>query len=196
VGKPSNGRGKRFVPALAAAVFFVALISSQTLLTASTVAEGGNVNLSEYAATIGLEVTAIDSKNGGAVAGTAEMGDTFTVTFNHALDPTSIPPTGTISLTGSGSITTITISGLTAPIGFDVSKYEANKTTSSAGVAFAFGNGNRTVTATITSAFTNPSGVQAGRASSFTFTPSATITDVSGTAATGSYTTPSALLLF
>jgi hypothetical protein len=191
-----TARGRRLVLALALPFAFALLIASQTLLTASTVAEAGNVRLTEYPAAIGLAVTGIDSSNGGAVAGTAEIGDTFSVTFDHAVDPTSIPATGTISVTGSGSTATITISGLTAPAGFTVPKYQANKNTSVATVAFALSNGNRTVTATITSAFTNPSGVQGGRASSVTFTPSATITDVSGTPASGSYTTPNALLLF
>jgi hypothetical protein len=182
--------------ALAAPLAFAVLISSQVLFTASTVAQAGNVNMSEYAAAIGLVVTGIDSKNGGAASGTAEPGDTFSVTFNHALNPASIPASGTISLSGSGSTATITISALTSPDGFTVPKYEANKNTSTATVTFALSNGNRTVTATIASAFTNPSGVQTGRASAITFAPSATIKDTSGTAASGSYTTPTALLLF
>jgi hypothetical protein len=197
VFRPGKTPGKPILITLAAALSFALLISFQTLFTASTVAASGNVRLVEYPATISLSVVGIASQNGGAAAGTAEMGDTFSVTFNQALNTASFPATGTISLTGAGSTATIVISGLTTPDGFQVPKYEQNKNTSTAAaVAFSFSNGNRTVTATITSAFSNPSAVGSGRASTFTFTPSTTITSVGGTAASGSYTTPTALLLF
>jgi hypothetical protein len=188
---------KRLVLALTAFFAFALLVSVQTLLTASTVAASGNVKLVEYpATTIPLAVSGIASTNGGTASGTAERGDTFSVTFNQALDPADIPATGTISMSGSGSTATITITSLTAPAGFTVTKYEANKNTSTATVAFALSNGNRSVTATITSDFTNPSGIQTGRAGTFTFAPSSTITNGYGTAANGSYTTPTTLLLF
>jgi hypothetical protein len=168
------------------------------LFTASTTAAAGNVNEHEYAATnIPLAVTAVASHDSDGTPGTANSGDSFSVTFNQSLDPTSVPASGTITLTGSGGSTTITITGLTASSGFDVAaSYEKKGKTSSGPVAFGLSNGNQTVTATISGSLSNPGSLQAGSAQTFTFTPAGSIADTSGTAAGGSYATPSALLLF
>jgi hypothetical protein len=183
----------------AAVTVLLALVAGAHLLfTASTTAAAGNINEHEYAATnIPLAVTAVASHDNDGTPGTASSGDSFSVTFNQALDSTSVPASGTITLTGSGGTTTITITGLTASSGFDVAaSYEKKGKTSGAPVAFGLSNGNQTVTATISGALSNPGSLQTGSAQTFTFTPAGSITDTSGTAAGGSYATPSALLLF
>jgi hypothetical protein len=192
-------RGRRALAVGSAIVIVFALLAgAQLLFTASTNAAPGNVNEHEYAATtIPLAVTAVASRDSDGTPGKANSGDSFSVTFNQALNPSSIPASGTITLTGSGNSTTITIAGLTATGGFNVAtSYAKKNTTSSASVAFGLSNGNQTVTATISGAFSSPGSLQTGSAATFTFTPATTIADVSGTAASGSYATPSALQLF
>jgi hypothetical protein len=191
--------GRRSLALGASASTLLALLAcAQLLFTASTTAASGKVNEQEYAATnIPLAVTAIASHDGGGTPGKAQTGDTFSVTFNQALNPSSIPASGTITLTGASGSTTIAITSLTASGGFTVAtNYEKKGNTSSASVAFGLSNGNQTVTATISGALSNAGNVQTGTGTTFTFTPAATITDANGTAASGSYTTPSALQLF
>ncbi len=115
-----------------------------------------------------LLVTGITSANGGATAGQLQTGDTFAVTFNHALNPGTINTTAgatTITLAGGGSNTTITINTLTAASGFVVgSNYEKSGKTSTASGTLSLSNGNKTVTFTVTGAPTNSGNIKAGGA--------------------------------
>ena len=185
----------RPVPLLLLLVLAAAL--TYALAAASTV-PATKLGRSEYNATnIPLDVTNITSADSDSTAGHANSGDSVSVTFNQALSPSSIPATGTITLVGGGSQTTITISSLSSAGGFVVAtNYEKSGNTSSATVNFALSNGNQTVTATISGALSNSGNVKTGTAQTFTFTPAATVTDTNGTAAGGSHATPSALLLF
>jgi len=167
-------------------------------LTATDTVAASQLGLTEQTATsIPLVVTSLTSSDSGGTPGLANSGDTISLTFNQALTPSSIPASGTITLTANSSITTITISGLTAAAGFTVAtNYEKNGNTSSATVTYSLSNGNKTVTATILGSFSNAGNLKTGAAKTFIFSPTSTITDTHSTAASGTYTTPAAITLF
>jgi hypothetical protein len=154
-----------------------------------------------------MTVTDVTSTNGaGDPLGKLAIGDTFSVTFSNPL-PSLITTNSTITLCGGSSSffgstcggnnsTNIIISGLSVPAGFTVpGVYEASSHTSNASGTLALSNGNKTVKFTDTG---TPSGTHlaTGSAVKFTFVPNSSIKDTLGTAASGSYTTPSAIQLF
>jgi hypothetical protein len=146
-------------------------------------------------------VTSITSTNAtGNTVGQMGVGDTFAVTFNNAVLPSSINTgagASTMTLTGSTSSTTITISNLTSAGGFVVSSlYELSGNSSAAAGTLSLSNANKTVTFTVTGSPTNATKLRAGTASTFTFTPLATIQDISGDTATTSFSQSPALQIF
>lgn len=146
-------------------------------------------------------VSRITSTNAaGNTIGVMGVGDTFVVTFDNAVNPSTINTTAgasTMTLVGSTSTTNITISGLSAASGFSVSSnYERSGQTSTATGTLSLSNANMTVTFTIAGTPTNASNITAGSTSTFTFTPLATIQDTSGDTASTSYSQSSALQIF
>jgi hypothetical protein len=143
-------------------------------------------------------VTSVASTNAsGNTVGVMGIGDTFAVTFNYALNPSTVASTSTMSLVGSSSGTTIKISGLSVAAGFAVtSNYEASGDTSTAAGTLSLSNNNMTVTFTVTGSPTKPTDLVAGSASTFTFAPLATIADVSGDTGATSFSQTTALQIF
>jgi hypothetical protein len=146
-------------------------------------------------------VTSIASTNAsGNTVGIMGVGDTFAVTFNYAVMPSTINTVAgasTMTLVGGSSATTITISNLSSSGGFAVtSNYVTSGYTSAATGTLSLSNLNKTVTFTVTGTPTNSSKLVAGAASTFTFTPLATIQDVSGDTASTSFSQSTALQIF
>ncbi|HET8895408.1 MAG TPA: DUF5305 family protein, partial [Gaiellaceae bacterium] len=195
-GARTRARGRLLtVPTL---LLLVLLGLTGYALTATDTVAASQLGQTEQAAVnIPFVVTNLTSSDSGGTPGLANSGDTISLTFNQALSPSSIPASGTITLTANSSITTITMSGLTTAAGFTVAtSYEKNGNTSSATVTYILSNGNRTVTATISGSFSNAGNLKTGSARTFIFSPTNTITDTHGTAAGGSYTTPAGITLF
>jgi hypothetical protein len=146
-------------------------------------------------------VSSITSTNAsGNTVGVMGVGDTFAVTFDNAVNPSTINTAAgasTMTLVGASSTTTITISGLSASGGFSVSSnYETSGQTSTATGTLSLSNANKTVTFTVTGTPTNATNIKVGSASTFTFTPLATIQDTSGDTASTSYSQTPALQIF
>lgn len=143
-------------------------------------------------------VTNIASTNAsGNTIGVMGIGDTFAVTFNYALNPSTVASTSTMTLVGSSSGTTIKISGLSVGVGFAVvSNYEVSGDTSAAAGTLTLSNSNMTVTFTVTGTPSKPADLMAGSASTFTFVPLATIQDVTGDTASTSFSQTPALQVF
>ena len=146
-------------------------------------------------------VTSIASTNAsGNTVGIMGVGDTFAVTFNYAVMPSTINTVAgasTMTLVGGSSATTITISNLSSSGGFAVtSNYVTSGYTSAATGTLSLSNLNKTVTFTVTGTPTNSSKLVAGAASTFTFTPLATIQDTSGDTASTSFSQSTALQIF
>lgn len=146
-------------------------------------------------------VTSIASTNAsGNTIGVMGVGDTFAVTFNYPVNPSTIDTgagASTMTLVGGTSATTITVSGLSSSGGFVVtSNYVGSGKTSAAVGTLSLSNSNKTVTFTVTGSPTNSSFLKAGSASTFTFTPLATIQDTSGDTASTSYSQATALQIF
>jgi hypothetical protein len=138
-----------------------------------------------------LNVTSIVSQNNGGTAGKIEVGDTFSITFGNALNPTTVNQAvggATVTLCSNNggcsnaSSTNINISGLSVPAGFTVgSNYEKSAHTSTATGTLVLSNGNKTVKLTITQITSGSTNLKTGSASTFTFVPSSTIRDTNGT---------------
>ncbi|HEV3353884.1 MAG TPA: Ig-like domain-containing protein, partial [Acidimicrobiales bacterium] len=181
-----------------------ALVLGAHSISATATDAAGNVSASSGVRTVTivapLTVTSIATSNvSGGTAGHAELGDTFSVTFNNALDPTTVDTAHvqTITLSGAGGSTTITMTGLSAASGFTVpSTYEKSGNSSAANGSLSLSNGNKTVTFTISGAFSNSGNVKTGTAGTFNFPPLATIADTYGDASAATYSQGSALLLF
>jgi len=146
-------------------------------------------------------VTSITSTNfSGNTIGKMGVGDTFVVTFNYPVNPSTINTTAgasTMTLVGGSSTTTIKISNLSSASGFSVaSNYVASTITSTAAGTLSLSNANKTVTFTVTGAPTNSSSLAAGAAVTFTFTPLATIQNTSGDTASTSFSQSTALQIF
>ena len=145
----------------------------------------------------------------GSRPGTAEIGSTFTVTFDHPLDPATVDTAaGTSAITFCRADRTssptcaatgprnsqVVIKGLTSATGF-VTVGGAGLVTRG-GHATAPGtlrltNDDKTVSFTITGPFRGSGRIQAEPAPvSFTFTPLATIADASGNRATNPFRQP------
>jgi hypothetical protein len=143
-------------------------------------------------------VTGITSTSAsGNTVGVMGVGDTVSVTFNYALNPSTIASTSTMTLVGSSSGTTVKISGLSVGAGFAVtSNYEVSGDTSAAAGTLSLSNNNMTVTFTVTGNPTKPADLVAGSASTFTFTPLATIQDIYGDTSSPSFSQTPALQIF
>lgn len=145
-------------------------------------------------------VSGITSTNAsGNTAGVMGKGDTFAVTFNNAVSPSTINTAAgasSMTLVGGSSTTSVTLSGLTSS-GFAVtSNYVSSGITSSAAGTLSLSNANKTVTFTVTATPTNAGNLTAGSASTFTFLPLATIQDTSGDTASTSFSQTTALQIF
>jgi hypothetical protein len=141
-----------------------------------------------------LAITSITSSNhAGGTPGKAEVGDTFSVAFNNALQPSTVA-TGSQTMTlcsknacspnVSNTQTNIVIGGLTAAAGFTVdTNYVSGGGSGSSATAsgtLSLSSDHKTVTFTITSI----SGTMTtGTAKTFTFSPLATIKDTNGSGA-------------
>jgi hypothetical protein len=185
-------------------------LATSTVFTANATAGGpyniaasasgtNTVNFSETNAN--LLVSSISSTNAsGNTVGQAGVGDTFSVTFNMPLNPSTINTTAgasTLTQVGSGSSTTITISNLTSSSGFSVgSNYEKSGNTSTAAGTLSLSNGNMTVTFTITGSPTNSGNIKTGSAQTFTFVPLSTIQATSGGFASTSFNQSTALQIW
>ena len=146
-------------------------------------------------------VTAITSTNApGNTVGMMGVGDTFAVTFNYPVNPSTINTvagSSTITLVGSGNSTTIAVSGLTSASGFGVtSNYEKSGNTSTGAGTLSLSNSNTTVTFTVTGGLTNTGNIKTGSPSTFTFVPLSTIADTNGDTAATSYNQSVALQIF
>jgi hypothetical protein len=146
-------------------------------------------------------VTAITSTNAPSnTVGKMGIGDTFAVTFNYAVNPSTInmvTGSSTQTLVGSSSSTAITISGLTSASGFTVASNYVNSTyTSAAAGTLSLSNSNKTVTFTVSGTPSNSTQLSAGSAKTFTFVPLSTIADTSGDTAATSYSQSVALQIF
>ena len=142
-------------------------------------------------------ITSITSTNApGNTVGIMGVGDTFAVTFNYAVDPSTINTVpGTSSMTLASATSAIKILGLTVGAGFVVTSTYISSLNSVAAGTLSLSNGNTTVTFTVTGNPTNPGKLVAGAPSTFTFVPFATIADVSGDTAS-SYSQSPALQIF
>jgi len=142
-------------------------------------------------------ITSITSTNApGNTVGLMGVGDTFAVTFNYAVDPSTIDTAaGASTMTLVFASSAIKISGLTSLAGFVVTSPYVSSGDCAATGTLSLSNANTTVTFTVTGSPTYPSKLVAGSASTFTFTPLAAIQDVSGDTAT-SYSQSPALQIF
>jgi hypothetical protein len=142
-------------------------------------------------------ITSITSTNAsGNTVGLMGVGDTFAVTFNYAVDPSTIDTgAGASTMTLVFASSAIKILGLTSAAGFVVASPYVSSGNSAAVGTLSLSNANTTVTFTVTGSPTNPSKLVAGSASTFTFTPLAAIQDVSGDTAS-SYSQSPALQIF
>ena len=171
-----------------------------TLTGTDQVGNAASISTTVIAAAPG--VTNFTSANGGATVGRAEAGDTISVTFNTAINPSTVPATGTITLCNNvagcsiSTHTLITISGLSSSTGFNVAKvYEKSGFTQTINGSFSLSADHLTVTFTITGT-PDANTSTAATTSSFTFTPSTTLQNLGGDAASGTYTTPTPITLF
>jgi hypothetical protein len=151
-----------------------------------------------------LTVTAVAS-TGGSTPGKVQVGDTFSMTFANALNPSTITTTaGATTMTlcdnksscSAANSTNFVIAGLTTATGFTVaSAYEASGGSTTTAGTLSLSNANKTVTYTVTGAPTGGT-LGTGVAVSVAVTPNSAIKDTNGTAASGTYTTPSSIVLF
>ena len=146
-------------------------------------------------------VSSITSTNAsGNTVGVMGVGDTFAVTFDNALNPSTVTTgagASTMTLVGtSATSTTMTISNLNS-VGFVTSSaYEMSGQTSAATGTLSLSNSNKTVTFTVTGAPSNSSKLKAGSASTFTFTPLNTIQDTFGDSVSTGFSQSPALQIF
>jgi len=142
-------------------------------------------------------ITSITSTNApGNTTGLMGVGDTFAVTFNYAVDPSTINTVaGASTMTLVATSSKIKISGLTLVGGFVVNSPYISSGNSTATGTLSLSNADTTVTFTVTGSPTNPSKLVVGSPSTFTFTPLATIQDVSGDTASP-YSQSPALQIF
>jgi len=142
-------------------------------------------------------ITNITSTNApGNTVGLMGVGDTFAVTFNYAVDPSTVNTVADASaMTLVFASSAIKISGLTTGAGFVVTSPYVSSGMSVATGTLSLSNANTTVTFTVTGSPSNPAKLVAGPASIFTFTPLGAIEDVLGDTAS-SYSQSPALQIF
>ncbi|MFM7061411.1 MAG: fibrinogen-like YCDxxxxGGGW domain-containing protein [Actinomycetes bacterium] len=129
-----------------------------------------------------------------------ETGDTFSVTFREAIDPSSLPTTGTLSMVRrSSGNTTYAISGLTngaqdtgANVYLALPSGTTVYTVNFAGT-FTLSNSNRTITFTVTGACSGSCTalITTAKNGGWKYAPATTLRDPAGNVATGSYTSTS-----
>jgi beta-glucanase (GH16 family) len=142
---------------------------------------------------------ATTNKNGSV--GANPTPDTFSVTFNEALDPSTVPGTATLSLSRARNNTSYGISGLTSGLRTTGTSGYLTSSSSTRTISFAgtlsLSNGNRTVTFTVTGSCSGACGAQSGtpRSGAFQFVPAPALRDLAGNApSTSSVTAPSQVM--
>jgi hypothetical protein len=134
--------------------------------------------------------------------GAVDANDTFSVTFNEALSPASVPATGTLTLSRANGNTSYGISGLTdgtrttGTTGYLTSSI-STRTVTFAGALDLSADG-RTVTFTVTGACTGTctSLSTTPRSGSFQYRPATTLRDLAGNAPSTSTVTASSQTMF
>jgi hypothetical protein len=200
VSLPANGTASWNLPLAAGSLS--SGVSYQTTVTATDAAGNASAPVSTVftydAAGPTVSSTASTNKNGAINVGV----DTFSVTFNEALNPASVPATGTLTIRkGFLSNTTYAISGLTngnmttgagGYFGFSFSTLEVQF----AGTLTLSPDG-RTVTFTVTGSCSGNCSSMSSSPSSgaYQFQPATTLRDVAGNApSTSTFTAPSQVI--
>ena len=171
-------------------------------LTVTVTDAAGNVTATPstfvYDTTAPASTSTTSTNRNGAVA----AGDTVSVTFGEAIDPATVPGTGTLTLTrGRTGNTTWGVSGLTAAglstgnVGYLRQPPNGSTYTVTYAGTITLSNANRTVTFTVTGACGGSCTQLSTTAVSGTwsFTPATTLKDPAGNTATGTRTTTSVL---
>ena len=145
-----------------------------------------------FTVTAPFAVTSIASVNKGSTPGKAEVNDTFSVTFNKAVDPTTVPTATaqTLTICGKNACTPslgsntskLTITGLTAGITVATNYVSDNKTAVFSG-HLSLSADQKTVTFTIESLTSGGADLTTGGATTFTFAPVSSIRDLGGSSA-------------
>jgi hypothetical protein len=157
----------------------------------------GSSGQSQSATIANLTISAVASPAATNLLYPGANGDVVATITNPNAYPVTIAGASTMTLVGSSSSTTFTIGDLTSSGGFVVSSsYESTGQTSTAAGTLSLGNSNKTVTFTVTGSPTNAGKLKVGTASTFTFTPLATIQDVNGDSASTGYSQSPALQIF
>ena len=129
-------------------------------------------------------VSTITSTNGD---GNVDAGDTFAVTFSEALDPATVPASGTLTLTNGVGNDTFALSGLTnGALSTGTTGWVKNGKTITYGVTYLLSTGNTRITATVGTCISGcgNAGTFAGTGS-ITFVPAPTLKDPAANVATG-----------
>jgi hypothetical protein len=125
--------------------------------------------------------------------GAINVGDTFTVTFNEALNPSSVPSSSTLAMSRSNGNTSYNISGLTdgnetTGAGGYITSSFSTRTLNYAGT-LALSNNNQTVTFTVTGTCTGSSCGSATTSpvsGTYQYTPDTDLRDLAGNAPSNS----------
>lgn len=204
---PSNGSIASVTVATATATILMTegTGAQDTTVGTMTVALAGNAagvrdvagNLSSFAATTPLDKAgpapiAVRDTNG-ATDGLIEVGDTIAVDFSEPLAPAAVPSTTTVTESdpGTGSADQLAITGITNGARNTNGSNYVTLSGASAGFAastVALSNSNKTLTVTVGGSCSGTGCAALGQATSATslsFVPALTLTDVSGNAAGG-----------
>jgi hypothetical protein len=147
--------------------------------------------------TVAPTVTGLASANKtGGTAGLAEAGDSVTLTFSEAIASTSLPSTSTVGLSapsGNGKPVSLSMSGVCSP--FTIGNTPNYLAMNGGPVSFGSSAVSQPTTSQVKVVLGTQSGTgtTVGSSQSVTIAPSASITDLAGNGATGTFT---ATLLF
>ena len=152
--------------------------------------------------TVGPTVAATAFKTANKNGAINRKSDTFAVTFNEALRPTSVPATATLTLSRSSGVTSYAISGLTNGLrstgaaGYLGSSI-GTRTVTFAG-ALVLSNSNKTVTFKVTGACTGSCSARIAtkQSGAFQFVPAPTLRDVAGNAPAKTVITAASTVMF
>ncbi len=134
--------------------------------------------------------------------GAIDVGDTFSVTFNEAMNPATLPATGTLTLSRSNSTTSYGISGLTNGLRSTGGTGYLTSSISTRTVTFAgtqtISADNKTLTFTVTGACAGTCTALATTPSNgaFQYVPATALQDIAGNAASTSTITASSQVIF
>jgi hypothetical protein len=130
------------------------------------------------------------------------VGDTFSVTFSEAINPTSVPATGTLTLTRGNGNTNWGISGLTNGTNTTGSTNYltgggGNRTVTFTGT-LTLSNNNQTITFTVTGACSGSCGSLTSTTNSgqFQYTPATSLRDLAGNAPSNTEITAASTVMF